>query len=83
MTSNEQVSSAAAGEQTVSGVRRVVGWIFRALKAVLKFLVLFLLIAWAALAIYFSNMPWPWARLALAIAFAFFAIWAVFTQGPL
>ncbi|HVG51355.1 MAG TPA: DUF4105 domain-containing protein [Xanthobacteraceae bacterium] len=82
MTSNEQVSSAAAGEQTVSGVRRVVGWIFRALKAVLKFLVLFLLIAWAALAIYFSNMPWPWARLALAIAFAFFAIWALWLSNP-
>ncbi|MEJ0075009.1 MAG: DUF4105 domain-containing protein [Alphaproteobacteria bacterium] len=37
-----------------------------------------LLIAWATLAIYYSNLPWPQARLALAIAFAAFAIWAVF-----
>jgi hypothetical protein len=35
-----------------------------------------LLIAWAALAIYYSNLPSPWARLALAIAFAAFMIWA-------
>jgi hypothetical protein len=36
-----------------------------------------LLIAWAALAIYYSNLPWGWARLVLALAFAAFAIWAV------
>jgi hypothetical protein len=35
------------------------------------------LIAWASLAIYYSNLPWAPARLALAIAFAAFAIWAV------
>jgi len=34
-----------------------------------------LLVAWGALAIYYSNLPWGWARLALAIAFAAFAIW--------
>ena len=36
-----------------------------------------MLIAWATLAIYYSNLPWAPARLALAIAFAAFAIWAV------
>lgn len=34
-----------------------------------------MLVAWGALAIYYSNLPWGWARLALAIAFAAFAIW--------
>ncbi len=36
-----------------------------------------LLIAWAALAIYYSNLPWAEVRLGLAIVFAAFAIWAV------
>ena len=36
-----------------------------------------LLIAWAALAIYYSNLPWSELRLALAVAFAVFAIWAL------
>jgi len=34
-----------------------------------------LLILWATLAIYYSNLPWPWVRLLLAGAFAAFAIW--------
>jgi hypothetical protein len=36
-----------------------------------------LLIAWATLAIYYSNLPWPELRLALAAAFAMFAIWGL------
>ncbi len=36
-----------------------------------------MLIVWATLAIYYSNLPWAGLRLALAIAFAAFAIWAV------
>jgi hypothetical protein len=35
------------------------------------------LIAWATLAIYYSNLPWVGMRLALAGAFAAFAIWAL------
>jgi len=43
----------------------------------------FLLLAWASLAINFSNLPWPWARLALAVAFAAFGIWALWiTRRP-
>jgi len=34
-----------------------------------------MLIAWATLAIYYSNLPWAGPRLALAGAFAVFAIW--------
>ena len=36
-----------------------------------------MLIAWATLAIYYSNLPWTALRLSLAIAFAAFAIWAL------
>ena len=36
-----------------------------------------MLILWATLAIYYSNLPWPGLRLGLAIAFAAFAIWAI------
>jgi hypothetical protein len=35
------------------------------------------LIAWATLAIYYSNLPWAGVRLVLAIAFAVFAVWAI------
>lgn len=47
------------------------GW----LVAGLGFLCRVLLIAWATLAIYYSNLPWSEARLVLAAAFAAFAIW--------
>ena len=36
-----------------------------------------LLVTWAALAIYYSNVPWPGLRLGLAIAFLAFAIWGL------
>ncbi len=36
-----------------------------------------MLIAWATLAIYYSNLPWAGLRLGLAVAFAAFAIWAL------
>jgi hypothetical protein len=40
----------------------------------------FLLIAWAALAIYYSNLPWTWMRVTLAVAFAGFAVWALWVR---
>jgi hypothetical protein len=36
-----------------------------------------LVVAWATLAIYYSNLPWPEARLGLAVVFAAFAVWAL------
>jgi Domain of unknown function (DUF4105) len=48
------------------------GW----LMAGIWFLCRVLLIAWATLAIYYSNLPWAELRLGLAGAFAAFAIWA-------
>jgi hypothetical protein len=36
-----------------------------------------LLISWATLAIYYSNLPWAGLRLVAAVTFAAFAIWAL------
>ena len=52
---------------------RAAGWLI----AIISFLVKALLVTWATLAIYYSNLPWAWARLGLAVAFAAFAIWAL------
>jgi Domain of unknown function (DUF4105) len=52
------------------------------LLAALWALILLLFVAWATLAIYFSNLPWPWLRLTVAIAFAAFAVWAVLLSRP-
>jgi hypothetical protein len=41
------------------------------------FLCQVVLIAWASLAIYYSNLPWAGIRLGLAAAFTAFAIWAL------
>jgi hypothetical protein len=43
----------------------------------IRFLAGAVLIAWATLALHFSNLPWAWMRLSLAIAFAAFAVWAL------
>jgi len=50
--------------------------LLRGLVAGINLLVRILVITWTALAIYFSNLPWPELRLGLAVAFAAFAIWA-------
>lgn len=57
---------------------RALGWVV----AGVKFLCQALLIAWATLAIYYSNLPGAWLRSALAIAFAAFAIWALWLSRP-
>ena len=36
-----------------------------------------ILVAWPALAIYYSNLPWFWARLVLAAAFFVFSVWVL------
>jgi uncharacterized protein DUF4105 len=57
---------------------RAVGWVISGVR----FLCLALLIAWATLAIYYSNLPWAGLRLGLAGAFAAFAIWALWLSRP-
>ena len=44
----------------------------------LRVLVQVMLVTWATLAIYYSNLPWPWLRVVLAGTFAAFAIFAFF-----
>lgn len=51
---------------------RCFGWLIAGVRSLFQVL----LIAWAGLAIYYSNLPWPSARLGLSIAFVAFAIWA-------
>jgi hypothetical protein len=36
-----------------------------------------LVLLWATLALFYSNLPWGWARLLLAIAFLGFGIWSL------
>jgi uncharacterized protein DUF4105 len=52
---------------------RALGWVI----AGIWFLCRALLITWATLAVYYSNLPWTALRLGFAVAFAAFAIWAV------
>jgi Domain of unknown function (DUF4105) len=50
---------------------------FRWLMRGIWFLCQVVLVTWATLAIYYSNLPWAGMRLGLAAAFAAFAIWAL------
>jgi hypothetical protein len=52
---------------------RFLGWLIRGIW----FLCQVVLVAWATLAIYYSNLPWAGLRLGLAATFAAFAIWAL------
>src|ERR1700685_3151895 len=64
-------------EKTMSSLRsflsRPLGW----LNAIIVSLCWAIPIAWATLAIYYSNLPWAGMRLALAATFAAFTIWAI------
>jgi len=61
--------------------RGLLSRILAGLFAALKFVVILLIIVWATLAIYYSNLPWPMARLVLAVAFAAFSAWAFWLSG--
>src|SRR5258708_6204896 len=63
--------------------RRLTAWIARAGRwcwTGLRRAAQFLLIAWAAVAIYYSNLPWAWTRVTMAVAFAGFAVWALWVR---
>jgi hypothetical protein len=62
-----------------SWVYKSLGWLFTGAR----FLFLVVLLGWATLAIYYSNLPWAWLRLVLALAFLAFGIWALWlTRRP-
>ena len=61
-------------------------WLLRPLVwlwAVIGFLLRFLLLAWATLALYWSNLPWAWLRLALAIVLVAVGIYALWLKRTL
>jgi hypothetical protein len=68
-------------------IKTLAAWIFKCLRWLFSgigFLCRVLLLAWATLAIYYSNLPWTWLRVVLAIVFLAFGIWASwFTRRPL
>ncbi|MGL5165733.1 MAG: DUF4105 domain-containing protein [Afipia sp.] len=61
----------------MSSLRRLLSTSLGWLIAGFWFLCRVLLIVWATLAIYYSNLTWTTLRLPLAIAFAVFAIWSL------
>src|SRR5262245_57011784 len=77
-------SPTAETSQPAPRARR--SWLLSPVRWVLAglgFLGRLLLVTWATLAIYYSNLPWAWSRLALAIAFAGFSLWALWlTRRP-
>ena len=57
--------------------------VIRWLRRPLRHAACALLVTWATLAIYYSNLPWAWARLTLAVTFAAFAVWVLWvTRRP-
>jgi hypothetical protein len=63
-------------QRLLAWIARLGRWCWTSLRCATQFL----LIAWAALAIYYSNLPWAWTRVALAVAFAGFAVWALWVR---
>jgi hypothetical protein len=61
----------------VSSVRKFVSTLFGWSNEIIGFLCRIVLVTWAVLAIYYSNLPWAGLRTILAGAFAAFAIWAL------
>jgi len=60
----------------MKSLRRFLSVFLRWLIAAIWFLCRVLLVTWATLAIYYSNLPWSEIRQGLAAVFAVFTIWA-------
>src|SRR5580692_9315460 len=75
--SASEVATRSESEEPLSLRRgflpRTFGWLI----ATIWFLCQAALVAWASLAIYYSNLPSAELRLGLAVAFAAFAVWAL------
>ena len=61
----------------MSSVRKFLSTLLGWSNEIVGFLCRIVLVTWAVLAIYYSNLPWAGLRMALAGAFAAFAIWAL------
>jgi Domain of unknown function (DUF4105) len=66
--------------------RKLPVWISKPIRWLLRgisFIFGILLVTWATLALYYSNLPWAWLRLLLALIFLAFSIWALwFSRKP-
>ena len=63
----------------MAALSKLLRWLLIGIKS----LCLILLLGWATLAIYYSNLPWGGARLALAVAFFIFGVWALWFSRTL
>src|SRR5512141_3009436 len=72
-----KVATGSWSEGPLSLLRGLLSRSFGWLIAAIWFLCRALLVAWATLAIYYSNLPAAGLRLALAVAFAAFTVWAL------
>lgn len=74
----------SAPRRHVARARETWPWkVLRAIAVAARHIFQTLLLCWATLAIYFSNLPWAWSRAALAIVFAVFGVWALwFARRP-
>lgn len=61
----------------MSSARKFVSMSFGWSREIIGFLFRIVLVTWAVLAIYYSNLPWGGLRIILAGAFAAFAIWTL------
>lgn len=61
----------------MTSVRKFVSMLLIWPRKPIGLLIRIMLVAWAVLAIYYSNLPWSWLRTIAAGAFAGFAIWAL------
>jgi hypothetical protein len=74
-----QFTQSHSVKNVASWLHKLLGWLLAGIGFILKAL----LVIWATLAIYYSNLPWAWLRVVLAIAFAAFGIWALWvTRRP-
>lgn len=62
-----------------SWIARILGWLWTGFRVFFQLL----MVLWATLAIYYSNLPWHWLRIMLVVAFAAVSIWALWiTRRP-
>ena len=77
MSSRDLKSLVEERQKSRSFASKSLGWLITGISGLFRIL----LIGWAILAIYYSNLPWLGLRLALAGIFAVFAVWACWVSA--
>lgn len=73
------MTSTEARPSSTPWLLKPIAWLWTGLGFLFRFFVL----AWATLALYWSNLPWAWLRLVLAIAFLAFGVYALWWKRSL